>query len=63
MDNDRLFYQRRLKEELRRAQTETDEGLRALHSRWAGLYRQRLEGCANTAQALAREEPRLAMQG
>jgi hypothetical protein len=42
MEDDRSFYERRLKEELARANTGADEGLQALHRRWAGLYRERL---------------------
>jgi hypothetical protein len=44
MEDDRAFYERRLKEELARANADADEGLRALHRRWAALYRERLAG-------------------
>jgi len=40
--DDRLFYERRLREERARAATETDEKLRSLHREWAALYEQRL---------------------
>jgi len=50
MATDADFYRRRLSEELRRAESSTDEGLRALHARWADLYRQRLRGsCSRVA--------------
>lgn len=42
MEKDRTFYERRLREELERASAQADEGLRALHRRWASLYRERL---------------------
>jgi len=44
MEDDRSFYERRLNEELARAGAHRDEGLRALHRRWALLYRERLAG-------------------
>lgn len=39
---DEAFYTRRYHEELRRADAVEDETLRALHARWAELYRMRL---------------------
>jgi len=42
MEDDRAYFERRLKEELTRASGMADEGLRALHRRWAALYRERL---------------------
>jgi len=42
MEDDRSFYERRLKEELARAGDHPDARLRALHRRWASLYRERL---------------------
>ena len=51
MEDDRSFYERRLREELARARDDGDAGLRALHRRWAGLYRQRL------ARLPSRREP------
>lgn len=43
MEDDRSFYERRLREELDRAGSLGDEGLKALHQRWAKLYRDRLD--------------------
>jgi hypothetical protein len=43
MESDFAFYERRMQQELRRAGIANDEGLRALHLRWANLYRQRLD--------------------
>ena len=42
MEDDRSFYERRLHEELARAVLAGDEGLQALHRRWAMLYKDRL---------------------
>ena len=42
MEDDRTFYQRRLREELARSLNEPDEPLRRLHWRWAALYEERL---------------------
>jgi len=42
MEDDRAFLERRLHEELALARAQADEGLRSLHRRWAGLYRERL---------------------
>ena len=43
MTDDRAFFKRRLREELERAASEAEPGVRQLHKRWAELYRQRLE--------------------
>lgn len=43
MEDDRSFYERRLQQELARALIEGTEDLRALHRRWAMLYKARLE--------------------
>lgn len=42
MEDDKSFYQRRMREELQRASTSQDEGLVELHRRWAELYREKL---------------------
>lgn len=42
MDDNRAFLERRMGEELTRADLTNDEGLRTLHLRTAALYRQRL---------------------
>ena len=49
MDDDRTFYERRLREELERARVEPDVGMRLLHTHWAELYRQRLCGASVTS--------------
>lgn len=58
MEDDRAFYERRLQEELARAASQGDAGLRALHWRWATLYRDRLAqlrgGAVNAAGAATR---------
>lgn len=43
MEDDRAFYERRLREELARATNEKEAGLRSLHWGWAALYRERLQ--------------------
>jgi len=43
-DSQRAYLERRRDEELQRAAVQQDEGLRALHLRWAQLYQQRLNG-------------------
>ncbi|HEY6869996.1 MAG TPA: hypothetical protein VI199_09600 [Novosphingobium sp.] len=48
MEDDRTFYERRLREELARSINEPDEGVRQLHRRWAALYQARLEQVAPT---------------
>jgi len=40
--NDEAYFNKRYQEELLRAESTPDESLRALHARWAELYRQRL---------------------
>ncbi|HET9629752.1 MAG TPA: hypothetical protein VFP14_09755 [Novosphingobium sp.] len=40
--DDRDFYERRMREELARADSESDVKLKRLHSEWAGLYAERL---------------------
>lgn len=42
MEDDRTFYQRRLREELARSVNESDEALRRMHRRWAAMYAERL---------------------
>ena len=42
MEDDRSYYERRLREEITRAGNQDDSGLRALHRRWAALYHERL---------------------
>lgn len=42
MNDDRAYYERRLREEVERADTAPDYDLRTLHARWADLYRERL---------------------
>jgi hypothetical protein len=53
MDSDFEFYQRRLAEELFRAENEPTEALRELHRGWAELYRERLRklACPNIVMA------------
>ncbi|MFC3175432.1 hypothetical protein ACFOD9_14330 [Novosphingobium bradum] len=63
MEDDRSFYQRRLAEELALAAAQTDEGLSALHRRWACLYRERLAALGPTrrpARPLGSHAERLA---
>jgi len=42
MEDDRVFYERRMLQELERARTENSDALRNLHSYWANLYRLRI---------------------
>lgn len=42
MESDRCFYERRLREELWRAEHEPTAELRALHAGWAELYKERI---------------------
>lgn len=42
MESDRCFYERRLREELWRAEHESTPELRALHAGWADLYKKRI---------------------
>ena len=42
IEQDRAFYERRLKEERARASSACDETLRSLHLQWASLYEARL---------------------
>jgi len=42
IEQDRAFYERRLKEERARASSAGDETLRSLHLQWASLYEARL---------------------
>ena len=41
-EKDQVYFSKRYQEELQRADSMEDESLRALHARWAELYRQRL---------------------
>jgi hypothetical protein len=43
-DDQRAFYERRMREELARADRAETDGLRHLHYSWATEYRRRLEG-------------------
>lgn len=42
MDYGKAFFERRLRDELTRAETVISEDLRFLHQRWVNLYRDRL---------------------
>ena len=53
MNDDRAFYERRLREELSRADTEVDHNLRHLHRKWANLYRRRLDRLRRPTEAAA----------
>lgn len=48
-EDDRAFYERRLREERARAAAAADEALRCLHLHWAALYEDRLAGVAERA--------------
>lgn len=60
MEDDRSFYERRLHEELARAVLAGDDGLKALHRRWAMLYQDRLAQLGRRSQPSGndRKEPR-----
>ena len=51
-EGQRVFYKRRMREELNKARTAPEPYLRDLHLRWAGLYEQRLDGMPKTRVAL-----------
>lgn len=53
MEDDRTFYERRLREELARSMNESDEALRRLHRRWAALYEERLVQIASAIPVAA----------
>jgi len=53
MNDDRAFYERRLREELSRADSEVDHNLRHLHRKWANLYRRRLDRLRRPTEAAA----------
>jgi len=50
-EDDRAFYERRLREERARAASAEDEALRCLHLHWAALYEDRLAGIAEDPRA------------
>ena len=50
-EDDRAFYERRLREERARAASAEDEALRCLHLHWAALYEDRLAGMAERARS------------
>jgi hypothetical protein len=53
MESDLIFYQRRLAEELFRAENESTEALRQLHRGWAELYRERIRSLSPVIVSLA----------
>jgi len=60
MEDDRSYYERRLREEITRAGNQADAGLRALHRRWAALYHERLAALgtgSSSPQAPANRRP------
>ena len=53
MGDDRIFFERRLSEELYWAEVEKEPALKFLHLRWANLYRQRLRNIDRDAYRAA----------
>ena len=51
--DDRAYYERRLSEELARAENEVSPTLRALHRQWAGLYRERIAKLSSSPRVAA----------
>jgi len=56
-EDDRAYYERRLKEERTRAASAEDPALRTLHRRWAALYAARLGRTSPHCDLLAPATP------